>query len=57
MNKSAKVVLAMDAKDNLADLQRKLSAIETAKVELVPLHRGFDRLNLSLKVARAAVWD
>src|SRR5262249_3388439 len=24
---------------------------------LVPLHRGFDRLNLSLKVARAAVWD
>jgi hypothetical protein len=26
--------LAMDAKDNLADLQRKLSAIETAKVEL-----------------------
>src|SRR6516225_6558966 len=26
--------LAMDAKDNLADLQRKLSAIETAKVEI-----------------------
>ena len=26
--------LAMDAKDNLADLQRKLSAIETAKVEM-----------------------
>ena len=26
--------LAMDAKDNVADLQRKLSAIETAKVEL-----------------------
>ena len=24
----------MDAKDNLADLQRKLSAIETAKVEI-----------------------
>src|SRR5262249_43471572 len=23
----------------------------------LPLHRGFDRLNLSLKVARAAVWD
>jgi hypothetical protein len=26
--------LAMDAKDNIADLQRKLSAVETAKVEL-----------------------
>jgi transposase-like protein len=26
--------LAMDAKDDLADLQRKLSAIETAKVEI-----------------------
>jgi hypothetical protein len=26
--------LAMDAKDNVADLQRKLSAIETAKVEI-----------------------
>ena len=26
--------LAMDAKDNLGDLQRKLSAIETAKVEI-----------------------
>ena len=26
--------LAMDAKDNIADLQRKLSAIETAKVEI-----------------------
>jgi hypothetical protein len=26
--------LAMDAKDNVADLQRKLSAVETAKVEL-----------------------
>ena len=26
--------LAMDAKDNLADLQRKLSAIETAKIEI-----------------------
>jgi hypothetical protein len=26
--------LAMDARDNVADLQRKLSAIETAKVEL-----------------------
>jgi len=26
--------LAVDAKDNLADLQRKLSAIETAKVEI-----------------------
>jgi len=26
--------LAMDAKDNVADLQRKLLAIETAKVEL-----------------------
>ena len=26
--------LAMHAKDNLADLQRKLSAIETAKVEI-----------------------
>jgi hypothetical protein len=25
--------LAMDAKDNVADLQRKLSAIETAKVD------------------------
>ena len=26
--------LAMDAKDDVADLQRKLSAIETAKVEI-----------------------
>jgi hypothetical protein len=26
--------LAMDAKDNVADLQHKLSAVETAKVEL-----------------------
>ena len=26
--------LAMDAKDNVADLQRKLSAVETARVEL-----------------------
>jgi len=26
--------LAMDAKDNVADLQHKLSAIETAKVEI-----------------------
>jgi hypothetical protein len=26
--------LAMDAKDNVADLRRKLSAVETAKVEL-----------------------
>jgi transposase-like protein len=26
--------LAMDAKDNVADLQRKLSAIETAKIEI-----------------------
>ena len=26
--------LALDAKDNVADLQRKLSAIETAKVEI-----------------------
>ena len=25
--------LAMDAKDNVADLQRKLSAVETAKLE------------------------
>ena len=31
--------LAMDAKDNLADLQRKLSAIETAKVEIEAARR------------------
>ena len=31
--------LAMDAKDDVADLQRKLSAIETAKVEIeIRLH-------------------
>jgi hypothetical protein len=31
--------LAIDAKENVADLQRKLSAIETAKIEIeVRLH-------------------
>ena len=41
--------LAMDAKDNLGDLQRKLSAIETAKVEIeARLHtanRALERLS------------
>ena len=41
--------LAMDAKENVADLQRKLSAIETAKVEIESrLHianRALERLS------------
>jgi transposase-like protein len=41
--------LAMDAKDDLADLQRKLSAIKTAKVEIeARLHianHALDRLS------------
>ena len=41
--------LAMDAKDNLGDLQRKLSAIETAKVEietrLDTANRALERLS------------
>src|SRR5262249_16247573 len=48
--------LCIDVLDRTGLLHKCNSAAHTLTL-LVPLHRGFDRLNLSLKVARAAVWD
>jgi hypothetical protein len=49
--------LAMDAKDNVTDLQRKLSAIETAKLEIeARLHTAYhalERLSSFLSIREA----
>jgi hypothetical protein len=47
--------LAMDAKDNVADLQRKLSAVQAAKLEarLETANHALERLRASCRNAEA----